>query len=284
MQGEPESGSPEGVARTVDAATGGGSAMGADAAFSRILLKLSGQALGGPAAAGATGPRPSRRAIDPETTAGLAASIRIAHDLGVGIALVVGGGNIFRGMSAAAGGMDRTTGDHIGMLATVMNALALQDALEHQGVATRVMSALEMRAVCEPYIRRRALRHLEKGRVVICAAGTGNPYFSTDSAAALRALELECDAILMAKREYDGVYSADPEKDPSAEFIPELSHLQAIERGLKVMDTTALSLCMDNHMPIHVFRMSGENIVRVLRGERVGTVVHTPANGAGVQR
>ena len=180
-------------------------------------------------------------------------------------------------MAAAAGGMDRTTGDYIGMMATVQNALALQDALEDEGVDTRVMSAIEIRAVCEPYIRRRAIRHLEKGRVVICAAGTGNPYFSTDSAAALRALELECEAILMAKREFDGVYSADPETDPSAEFIPELTHLQAIERGLKVMDTTALSLCMDNRMPIHVFKMTGDNIVRVLSGERVGTVVHTPA-------
>jgi uridylate kinase len=140
-----------------------------------------------------------------------------------------------------------------------------------------VMSAIEIKAVCEPYIRRRAIRHLEKGRVVICAAGTGNPYFSTDSAAALRALELECEAILMAKRTFDGVYTADPEKDPAATFIPDITHLQAIERGLKVMDTTALSLCMDNRMPIHVFKMTGDNIVRVLSGERVGTVVHTPA-------
>jgi uridylate kinase len=266
MQGEPQSGDP---------------------AFSRVLLKLSGQALGGPAVAGAagrTGPRASGHSIDPATTAEIASFIKVARDLGVGIAIVVGGGNIFRGMSAAAGGMDRTTGDHIGMLATIMNALALQDALETQGVATRVMSALEMRSVCEPYIRRRALRHLEKGRVVICAAGTGNPYFSTDSAAALRALELDAEVILMAKREYDGVFTADPEVDPSAEFIPELTHLEAIERGLKVMDTTALSLCMDNHMPIHVFRMSGDTIVRVLRGERVGTVVHTPAAGAGAER
>jgi uridylate kinase len=180
-------------------------------------------------------------------------------------------------MAAAAGGMDRTTGDYIGMMATVQNALALQDALEDEGVDTRVMSAFEIRAVCEPYIRRRAIRHLEKGRLVICAAGTGNPYFTTDSAAALRALELEAQAILMAKREYDGVYTADPEKDPSAEFISELTHLQAIERGLKVMDTTALSLCMDNDMPIHVFKMTGDNIVRMLSGERVGTVVRTPA-------
>ena len=236
------------------------------AAFHRILLKLSGQALGG-----------ETRAIDPATTKGVAGSIKVARSLGVDIAIVVGGGNIFRGMAAAAGGMDRATGDYIGMIATVQNALALQDALEEEGVDTRVMSALEIRAVCEPYIRRRAIRHLEKGRVVICAAGTGNPYFSTDSAAALRALELEADAILMAKREYDGVYTADPEKEPGAEFIPELTHLEAIERGLKVMDTTALSLCMDNKMPIHVFKMTGDNIVRVLSGERVGTVVRTPA-------
>jgi len=165
------------------------------------------------------------------------------------------------------------------VLATVQNALALQDALEHEGVDTRVLSAFEIRAVCEPYILRRAVRHLEKGRVVICAAGTGNPYFSTDSAAALRALELECDALLMAKRRFDGVYSADPEKDPSAEFISTITHLEAIERGLKVMDTTALSLCMDNRLPIHVFKMTGDNVVRVLCGERVGTVVRTPAAG-----
>ena len=236
------------------------------AVFNRVLLKLSGQALGG-----------ETRAIDPATTKRLAGSIIVARSLGVDIAIVVGGGNIFRGMAAAAGGMDRATGDYIGMMATVQNALALQNALEDEGVDTRVMSALEIRAVCEPYLRRRAIRHLERGRVVICAAGTGNPYFSTDSAAALRALELEADAILMAKRKYDGVYSADPEKEPAAEFIPELTHLEAIERGLKVMDTTALSLCMDNKMPIHVFKMTGDNIVRVLSGERVGTVVRTPA-------
>jgi uridylate kinase len=235
-------------------------------AFHRVLLKLSGQALGS-----------ESRAIDPATTRRLAGSIKTARALEVDIAIVVGGGNIFRGMAATAGGMDRATGDYIGMLATVQNALALQDALEDEGVDTRVMSALEIRAVCEPYIRRRAIRHLEKGRVVICAAGTGNPYFSTDSAAALRSLELEAEAILMAKRRYDGVYSADPEQDPSAEFIPELTHMEAIERGLGVMDTTALSLCMDNLMPIHVFKMTGDNIVRVLGGERVGTVVHTPA-------
>ena len=236
------------------------------AAFHRVLLKLSGQALGG-----------ETRAIDPATTKGVAGSIKVARSLGVDIAIVVGGGNIFRGMAAAAGGMDRATGDYIGMIATVQNALALQDALERECVDTRVMSAFEIKDVCEPYIRRRAIRHLEKGRIVICAAGTGNPYFSTDSAAALRALELEAETILMAKRVYDGVYSADPDKDDQAEFIPLLTHLEAIERGLKVMDTTALSLCMDNRMPICVFKMTGDNIVRVLSGERVGTLVHTPA-------
>lgn len=257
----------------------GGGAMGreAGAAFRRVLLKLSGQALGGRAANGKT-PAPG---IDPATTDEMASYIKVAHGLGVDVAVVVGGGNIFRGMAAAAGGMDRATGDYIGMIATVQNALALQDSLERQGVITRVMSAIEIKAVCEPYIRRRALRHLEKGRVVICAAGTGNPYFSTDSAAALRALELGAEAIMMAKREYDGVFSADPETDPSAEFISELTHLEAIERGLKVMDTTALSLCMDNRVPIHVFRMTGDNIVRVLRGERVGTVVRTPSGVTG---
>jgi len=237
----------------------------ARSAFHRVLLKLSGQALGS-----------ETRTIDPTTTREIARYIKVARDFDVQIAIVVGGGNIFRGMSAHVAGMDRATGDYIGMIATVQNALALQDALERETVDTRVMSAFEIKDVCEPYIRRRAIRHLEKGRIVICAAGTGNPYFSTDSAAALRALELEADTILMAKREYDGVYSADPERDDQAEFIPSLSHLEAIERGLKVMDTTALSLCMDNHMPIRVFKMTGDNIVRVLSGERVGTLVHTP--------
>jgi uridylate kinase len=237
----------------------------ASSAFHRVLLKLSGQALGS-----------ETKAIDPTTTKEIARYIKVARDLGVEIAIVVGGGNIFRGMAAQLAGMDRATADYIGMIATVQNALALQDALESEGVDTRVMSAFEIRDVCEPYIRRRAIRHLQKGRVVICAAGTGNPYFSTDSAAALRALELEADTILMAKREFDGVYSADPELDTGAEFIPRLTHLEAIERGLKVMDTTALSLCMDNCMPICVFKMTGDNIVRVLSGEHVGTLVHTP--------
>jgi uridylate kinase len=235
-------------------------------AFRRILLKLSGQALGS-----------ETRAIDPGTTKEIARTLKTAGHKGTEIAIVIGGGNIFRGIAAAAEGMHRATGDYIGMLATVQNSLALQDALEGEGVETRVMSAFQIRDVCEPYIRRRAMRHLEKGRVVICAAGTGNPYFSTDSAAALRALELEAEVILMAKREYDGVYTADPEKVPDAEFIPEITHLEAIERGLKVMDITALSLCMDNHLPIRVFKMTGDNIIRVLSGDHVGTLVHTPA-------
>jgi uridylate kinase len=196
--------------------------------------------------------------------------------MGVDVGIVVGGGNIFRGVAAAARGLDRVTGDHIGMIATVQNALALQAALESEGIDTRVMSAIEVRAVCEPYIRRRALRHLEKGRVCVFAAGTGNPYFSTDSAAALRALEIGAEAILMAKRRFNGVFTADPERDPAAQLIPRLTHLEAIQRELAVMDTTALSLCMDNGLPIYVFKMSGDNIDRVLAGECVGTLVATP--------
>ncbi|MGO8683268.1 MAG: UMP kinase [Thermoleophilia bacterium] len=236
-----------------------------DSHFQRVLLKLSGQALAGD----------GHVAIDPAATREMAENIGRARAGGVDLAIVVGGGNISRGVSAATRGMDRATADYIGMMATVQNALALQDALEHASIETRVMSAIEIKAVCEPYFRRRALRHLEKGRVVICAAGTGNPYFSTDSAAALRALELGAEAIVMAKREYDGVYDDDPATNPAARFIPELTHLAAIERGLKVMDTTALSLCMDNQLPIYVCRMTGDNIVRVLAGERVGTIVST---------
>ena len=234
--------------------------------FARVLLKLSGQALAGD----------GHTVIDPLRTAELARHIGTVRARGVDLAIVVGGGNIFRGVAAAAEGFDRATADYIGMIATVQNGLALQDVLERESIETRVMSAIEVAAVCEPYIRRRALRHLEKGRVVICVAGTGNPYFSTDSAAALRALELGAEALLMAKREYDGVYDADPETVPGARFIPQITHLEAIERGLRVMDTTALSLCMDNRLPIHVFKMTGENIERVLAGERVGTVVSTP--------
>jgi uridylate kinase len=249
-----------------DSRSGGSPRREPDAAFHRVLLKLSGQALAGD----------GQRAIDPAVTQELAQHIKRVREWGVDLAIVIGGGNIFRGVAAAARGFDRATADFIGMMATVQNALALQDALEHEAVETRVMSAIEIKAVCEPYIRRRALRHLDKGRVVICAGGTGNPYFSTDSAAALRALEVGAEAILMAKREYDGVYSADPETDPGATFIPEITHLGAIERGLRVMDTTALSLCMDNRLAIHVFKMTGENIEAVLGGQKVGTVVSTP--------
>jgi uridylate kinase len=196
-------------------------------------------------------------------------------------AIVVGAGNFYRGMAAAAEGMDRATADYAGMLATVLNAVALQDALERLGAQTRVLSAISIEEVAEPYIRRRAIRHLEKARIVIFAAGTGNPFFTTDTAAALRALEIGADAILMAKHGTDGVYDGDPRSEPDAEFLPELTHLDAIERGLKVMDTTALSLCMDNHLPIHVFKLADGNIRRVVAGERVGTIISTPAREGG---
>jgi uridylate kinase len=193
---------------------------------------------------------------------------------GVEVAIVVGAGNIYRGLAGAAAGMDRATGDYMGMLATVLNALTLQDALENIGEHTRVMSAIDVKEVAEPYIRRRAMRHLEKGRVVIFAAGTGNPFFTTDTAAALRALEIHAQAILMAKNGVEGVYDADPAVDPAAKFIAAISHREAIERGLKVMDSTALSLCMDNDLPIYVFNMGDEgNIDRIVRGEKVGTLV-----------
>ena len=192
------------------------------------------------------------------------------------IAVVVGGGNIYRGLSGAAAGMDRATGDYMGMLATVLNALALQDALEKIGAVTRVMSAIEISEVAEPYIRRRAMRHLERGRIVIFAAGTGNPFFTTDTAAALRALEIHAEAILMAKNGVEGVYTADPRTVPDAQFIESITHREAIEQQLAVMDVTALSLCMDNGLPIHVFNMDDEgNIDRIVCGERVGTVVAT---------
>jgi uridylate kinase len=235
-------------------------------AFSRILLKLSGESLMGDRDYG----------MDRATIDAIAEEIVEVHASGVEIALVVGAGNIYRGMSAAADGMDRATADYAGMLATVLNSLALQDALEDRGVPTRVLSALEVKEVAEPYIRRRAIRHLEKGRLVIFAAGTGNPFFTTDTAAALRALEIAADAILMAKHGTEGVYGGDPRSDPDAEFLPELTHLQAIERGLRVMDTTALSLCMDNHLPIYVFALADGNIRRVVNGERLGTIISTP--------
>jgi uridylate kinase len=233
--------------------------------FRRALLKLSGEALLGGREYG----------IDPKTVVAISEEIVAVQEAGTQLAVVVGAGNIYRGMAAAAEGMDRATADYAGMLATLLNALSLQDALERLGVHTRVLSAIAVSEVAEPYIRRRAIRHLEKGRVVIFAAGTGNPFFTTDTAAALRALEIGAEAILMAKNRVQGVYDGDPNKDPSAQFIPELTHLEAIERGLKVMDTTALSLCMDNRLPIHVFELAKGNIRRVAAGERVGTIIST---------
>jgi uridylate kinase len=234
--------------------------------FQRLLLKLSGEALLGPREYG----------IDPKTVRAIAAEIAAVHETGTEVAVVVGAGNVYRGVAAAADGMDRATADYAGMLATLLNALSLQDALERLGVITRVLSAITVSEVAEPYIRRRAIRHLEKGRVVIFAAGTGNPFFTTDTAAALRALEIGAEAILMAKNAVEGVYDGDPREDPTARFIPELTHLEAIERGLKVMDTTALSLCMDNKLPIYVFELAEGNIRRVAAGERVGTIISTP--------
>src|SRR3954469_16626913 len=204
----------------------------------------------------------------------IAAQIGTVRERGVEVAIVVGAGNIYRGLAAAAAGMDRATGDYMGMLATVLNALTLQDALEDLGEHTRVLSAIDVKEVAEPYIRRRAMRHLEKERVVIFAAGTGNPFFTTDTAAALRALEIRAEAILMAKNGVEGVFDSDPAANPDAKFIPELTHREAIERGLKVMDSPALSLCMDNDLPIYVFNMADpRNIDRIVSGERVGTLV-----------
>jgi uridylate kinase len=234
--------------------------------FRRVLLKLSGEALMGDRDYG----------LDPPRVAAIADEVVDVQRSGIELAIVVGAGNIYRGMEAAAEGMDRATADYAGMLATLLNALALQDALERRGPHTRVLSALAAAEVAEPYIRRRAIRHLEKGRIVIFAAGTGNPYFTTDTAAALRALEIGAEAILMAKHAVAGVLDGDPRLDPGAELLPEITHLQAIERGLKVMDTTALSLCMDNRLPIYVFALEDGNIAKVVRGERVGTIVSTP--------
>ena len=242
--------------------------MTSEPVFRRVLLKLSGEALMGDLEYG----------TDPDRVRAVAEQIALVHARGVEIAIVVGAGNIYRGMKGAAAGMDRATADYMGMLATVLNALPLQDALESQGVNTRVQSAIKVEEVAEPYIRRRAMRHLEKGRVVIFAAGTGNPFFTTDTAAALRALEIHAEAILMAKNGVEGVYTADPRKDPAAEFLPERTHREAIERRLNVMDSTALSLCMDNDLPLYVFNMDDErNIDRIVCGERVGTVVRTAA-------
>jgi len=232
--------------------------------YKRVLLKLSGELLMGEQGFG----------IDLGVVSGLAEEIREIRDLGVEVACVTGGGNIFRGLSAGAStGMDRVTADHMGMLATVMNSLALQDRLERAGVHTRVMSAIEIRQVAEPYLRRRAVRHLEKGRVIIIAAGTGNPYFTTDTAAALRAMEVKAEIILKATR-VDGIYSSDPEKVPDAVRFDEITYLQVLEKGLQVMDSTAISLCMDNHVPIIVFNSNIRgNIRRVILGEKIGSLV-----------
>jgi uridylate kinase len=234
--------------------------------FHRVLLKLSGEALLGEREYG----------IEPRTVREISEEILAVREAGTELAVVVGAGNVYRGVAAAADGMDRATADYAGMLATLLNALSLQDALEKLGVHTRVQSAINVSEVAEPYIRRRAIRHLEKGRVVIFAAGTGNPFFTTDTAAALRALEIGAEAILMAKNAVQGVYDGDPRTQPEARFLPELTHLEAIERGLKVMDTTALSLCMDNKLPIYVFELAEGNIHRVAAGERVGTIISTP--------
>jgi uridylate kinase len=231
--------------------------------FTRVLLKLSGEALMGDQAFG----------IDPAVATQIAREVGEIQQLGVQTSVVIGGGNLFRGLAASARGMERSTADHMGMLATVINALALQDALEQIGVTTRVISAIEMRAVAEPFIRRRALRHLEKGRVVVFAAGTGNPYFTTDTAAALRAMEMRCDVILKGTK-VDGIYSADPVLDPAATRYESISYLQVLERRLSVMDATAISLCMDNKLPIVVFKLrEAGNLRRVIMGEQVGTTV-----------
>jgi uridylate kinase len=234
--------------------------------FRRVLLKVSGEALMGEQEYG----------LELERVEAIAREIFDVQQSGVEVAIVVGAGNIYRGMAAAAEGMDRATADYAGMLATLLNALALQDALERIGAHTRILSAIGVAEVAEPYIRRRAIRHLEKGRIVIFAAGTGNPFFTTDTAAALRALEIGADAILMAKHAVEGVHDGDPRTSDDTELLPALTHLQAIERGLRVMDTTALSLCMDNRVPIHVFGLADGNIKRVIFGERVGTIIATP--------
>jgi uridylate kinase len=231
--------------------------------YKRILLKLSGEALMGEQSFG----------IDPAVTSRIAADIAEIQALGVEVGIVIGGGNIFRGVAASAKGMDRATGDYMGMLATVINALAMQDALEQNDVLTRVVTAIEMRAVAEPFIRRRAIRHLEKGRVVVFGAGTGNPYFSTDTAAALRAMEIKADVILKGTK-VDGIYDADPMIHPTASRFDRISYLQVLEQGLKVMDATAISLCMDNRLPIVVFNLKTPgNIKRAIAGEPIGSLV-----------
>ena len=236
---------------------------GAAPAYRRIVLKLSGEALAGSLGYG----------IDPPVLERVAEEMREVTALGVQVAIVIGGGNIFRGVAASAAGMDRATADYMGMLATIINALALQDALEKAGLQTRVLSAIEMRAVAEPYIRRRAIRHLEKGRVVIFAAGTGNPFFTTDTAGALRAVEIGADAIIKATK-VDGIYSADPKQDAKAERLARMTYIDVLNRRLQVMDTTAISLCMENALPIVVFDLTrAGNIKRIVLGEPVGSIV-----------
>ncbi|MEK7823335.1 MAG: UMP kinase [Nitrospirota bacterium] len=231
--------------------------------YKRVLLKLSGEALMGEKGYG----------IDQKIVQFISKEIKEVSSLGVQLAVVIGGGNIFRGLEASSEGMERTTADYMGMLATVLNALALQNALEHRGIPTRVLSAIEMRELAEPYIRRRAMRHLEKGRVVIFAAGTGNPYFTTDTAAALRAMEIGAHVILKATK-VDGVYSSDPLKAPRAKKFPEITFIDVLKKGLKVMDSTAVSLCMDNNLPIIVFNLMGKgNVKKIIEGKKVGTLV-----------
>jgi uridylate kinase len=235
----------------------------AELAYRRVLLKLSGEALAGNQGYG----------VDPVIVAQMAQEITEVHALGVEIGIVIGGGNIVRGVSASEQGIDRTTGDQMGMLATVMNCLALQDALEKKGADTRVMSALKIASVAEPFIKRRATRHLEKGRVVLFAAGTGNPYFTTDSAATLRALEINADIIMKATK-VDGIYTADPMKDKSAVKYETLDYEEALTKNLKIMDTSAFALCRDNDLPILVFKMDGKNFLKVIKGETLGTLVY----------
>ena len=234
-----------------------------DPAFRRVLLKLSGEALMGNQGFG----------VDPLVAARIAEEVHEVHALGVQIAIVIGGGNFIRGVAASASGIDRVVGDHMGMLATIINGLALQDSLEKRGSFTRVVTAIEMREIAEPFIRRRAVRHLEKGRIVILAGGTGNPYFSTDTAAALRAMEIKAEVILKATK-VDGVYDADPKKVPTAKRYEHVSYLEVLSKGLAVMDTTAISLCMDNDLPIIVFDLNGPgNLKRVILGEKIGSSV-----------
>ncbi|HEY0022185.1 MAG TPA: UMP kinase [Longimicrobium sp.] len=243
----------------------GGAGQGGELFYRRVLLKISGEALAGEQKFG----------ISPPVVDRLVEEIRVVHEMGVALGLVVGGGNIVRGTTASAAGMDRVSADYMGMLATVINALALQNSLERRGIHSRVLTAIRMEQLAEPYIRRRAISHLEKGRVVLFAGGTGNPYFSTDTAAVLRGIEMNADVIVKATK-VDGIYSADPKKDSSAEFIPDITYMQALSRELGVMDAAALSLCKDNDIPIVVLNLDDEGAVaRLVRGERIGTLVHS---------